>query len=436
MNTTKKVMAILLVLVMVAAFSVSAFAAEIDASNVKAGETYTAYKILEYTSDTSKDPAIDSYYLNKGSEDLKDALEDAGFVFETSADGSRYTVTNADALSAEDIVDALKDIENLDSLALFSDEKTASADGEAVWTELDPGYYFITTTSGSLCTLKTYDDQALILDKQEDSVVEKTVDKTSTFVGDTLTFTVTVEAKKGATVTLTDELSTGLTLNGTAPTVAPGTGYEVTTWDTTPSASSYEIAFDAVDADTTFVVTYTATVNSDALTEDDVNNTATITWGHQTDTDSTTTPLYGFEIQKEDESGTALEGVKFTLKNGDKNYDGETVWTTSKTELETDEDGKISVQGIAAGTYVLTETETLDGYNLLKEDVIITVADDGTVTVSNDEEVAVAEDGVVTVVNTSGSILPDTGTTVFYILGSILVSGAGVVLVSKRRMTE
>ena len=41
------------------------------------------------------------------------------------------------------------------------------------------------------------------------------------------------------------------------------------------------------------------------------------------------------------------------------------------------------------------------------------------------------------VVNKSGSTLPETGgigTTIFYVLGSLLVVGAGVVLITRKRM--
>ena len=43
-----------------------------------------------------------------------------------------------------------------------------------------------------------------------------------------------------------------------------------------------------------------------------------------------------------------------------------------------------------------------------------------------------------TIINKSGATLPETGgigTTIFYIIGAILVIGAGVVLVTRRRMS-
>ena len=116
-----------------------------------------------------------------------------------------------------------------------------------------------------------------------------------------------------------------------------------------------------------------------------------------------------------------------------------TDWTSNKddaTELVTGEDGHIYAYGLDADTYILTETETLDGYNLLDGTITVTIAEDGTVTYAGTG--ASADGSSITVVNESGSLLPTTGgmgTTVIYIVGALLVIGAGVVLVVRRRMS-
>lgn len=95
-------------------------------------------------------------------------------------------------------------------------------------------------------------------------------------------------------------------------------------------------------------------------------------------------------------------------------------------------------------TYTLKETETKQGYNLLTEEVTLTLHLDTVTTTTTDgvttstssfEEAADTDWG--TVENNKGSVLPSTGgigTTIFYIIGTILVIGAGVVLVTRRRM--
>ena len=72
-------------------------------------------------------------------------------------------------------------------------------------------------------------------------------------------------------------------------------------------------------------------------------------------------------------------------------------------------------------TYYIEETKAPDGYNKLEGKIAVTMSD---------------ANQVQPVVNNAGSVLPSTGgigTTIFYAIGAILVIGAGVVLVSRRR---
>ena len=122
--------------------------------------------------------------------------------------------------------------------------------------------------------------------------------------------------------------------------------------------------------------------------------------------------------------------------------------------IVTDENGKMSVSGLDAGTYYLTECVAPDGYNLLDGDVKITIkaeysgdgktitsltvtVDDGTGAETSNGDMASGELEV-TVENFSGVELPSTGgigTTIFYALGGLLAVGAAVFLVTKKRMS-
>lgn len=104
------------------------------------------------------------------------------------------------------------------------------------------------------------------------------------------------------------------------------------------------------------------------------------------------------------------------------------------------EDGKVTFNGLGVGEYTLTETKTPAGYNTI-DPIQFTIgfnADSKLFSVdSSNNGIKVDENKITTtIVNTSGSLLPSTGgigTTIFYIVGGILVVGAAILLIAKKR---
>ena len=120
-------------------------------------------------------------------------------------------------------------------------------------------------------------------------------------------------------------------------------------------------------------------------------------------------------------------------------------WTTNEKDasiLDTDEYGKLTVKGLDSGIYYLKETKAPVGYNLMETPVMIeiipTYSEDGDEVSVNYKVDSVSQStSTVGVRNSSGSTLPVTGgmgTTLFYILGSILFVGAAILLIAKKRM--
>lgn len=179
-------------------------------------------------------------------------------------------------------------------------------------------------------------------------------------------------------------------------------------------------------------------------------------------------------INKVDKGGNALDGAKFvlsksgTIKVTDLACDdnGAPTATTGLIGLVKTSEGvyRIALAGdtdivyvIEAGNpvirglddsvnYYLYETKSPAGYNLLSEPVSFRIAagysEDGsklsagnpTVTIGNGEPSTTLSTNVV---NQSGAELPSTGgmgTTLFYVLGGVLVLAAVVLLVTKKRM--
>lgn len=154
-----------------------------------------------------------------------------------------------------------------------------------------------------------------------------------------------------------------------------------------------------------------------------------------------------------------LAGAKFTLTGVGPNGEGQTVL-----EATSDADGRIFFDNLEVGTYTLKETKAPAGY--IKDEnehtVVITaeynedttlknytikidnVATSTYTATTNAENVTTYEapaggNDSFPINNKKGAELPSTGgmgTTIFYILGALLVVGCGIVLVSRRRMSK
>lgn len=119
--------------------------------------------------------------------------------------------------------------------------------------------------------------------------------------------------------------------------------------------------------------------------------------------------------------------------------DGETA-TELTSRSEDALKGTFNIVGLDAGTYYLHESTVPDGYNQCKDVKIVISAthvedDDETAATTTFTEATKNIENQIE--NKKGSILPETGgmgTTLFYVIGAILVLGAGVMLVTKKRM--
>ena len=149
-----------------------------------------------------------------------------------------------------------------------------------------------------------------------------------------------------------------------------------------------------------------------------------------------------------DKEYISLTGAAFKLEKKDSTG----TWTTVKEFTVDSTTTSFEFSGLDDGTYKLTETVTPDGYNTIDpiEFTISATHDTESATPTLDSLAGNATGDVITftvdksagslsadVVNKAGATLPETGgigTTIFYVLGGVLMLGAVVLLVTKKRM--
>lgn len=450
MKKMKKIFALLVAVTMLFALNSTVFAASIDVQNVIDKETYTAYKILNYTDNgaTGTDRKVTYYLSAEEYGKIGKALEDVGFSFTKSADGTQYVVNNGDKLDPADAASKLASADLGEALGKFT---AIGKNGKAEFSGLTPGYYFVTTTAGSLCALHEDKDLATVVEKNTVTTGDKkqgseagtySDEQLDMNIGDTVYYSVDIKIGAGANqdVILTDTMDKGLTLDTASIKVQlKGADVAATNYKVENQAErGFKLTLPADYVKTlkegdVVTVTYEAVINQDAVIHDKNNNTATIEYSNQTQTDTTVVKTYDAELKKVDEKGDALSGAEFKLYDSNDNalkFTKDTTGyvldaTNGKATIETGDGTGVNIRGLAPGTYSLEETKAPAGYNKLGERIKVTVEKDATSAVE------------ITVENKAGSELPSTGgmgTRIFYVLGGLLVIGAGIVLVTRRRM--
>jgi len=478
MKQLKKMAGCLLALVLVFTMAATAFAADgsstgqtgtITVENPIGGQNYTAYKIFDvtYNGDAyAYTLPLDSQWYTAVSQFA--ATENSGLILTKATDESRGTVyvitIDSTKFRAANFAAALKAaMEGKTGIPLSGEKPTA--------TDLDLGYYFVSSTSGTLCNLTTTDPTANIYDKN-DVPFEKTDDAADVEVGQTVNYTITGKVPDTTgfttyTYRISDTMSDGLTFNNDVTVSIDGT--VLTDHLTlTPTNNGFTLDIDVMELQALvtkpITVTYSALVNENAIAQVETNR-AILTYSNDPTNDESTsvTPpeeetVYSAEIliDKVNEQDKKLSNAKFVLyKEAPKNdttekhyyfYNAETDTVTwiplSDSELRnalengmitqvvTDSNGSASFGGLANGTYYLLETEAPDGYNLLTDPVSVSISNtDQTQTLSITAEVE----------NKTGSVLPETGgigTSLFYGCGILLVFLSAVLLITRRRMND
>lgn len=319
-------------------------------------------------------------------------------------------------------------------------------------------------------------------------------------IGDTVTYTVRFktsnyygageDAKEIVSYNIEDTLPDFLSDVNVTSIIVDNDGNDTTTddrADVTDQFAKKKIVIDWYDEanskflynnGATVTITYTAKVTEKAAIDGNGNtNKVTVTWTTKNGTvpgpgelkQEETIYTYAIALKKVNNKGTALPGAVFEFPfyvksdadtDGAYIYAGITPGADLTNQITTPDSGVIVVKGVKSGSYEITEFKAPAGYNKLTAPVIVKAVQTGSTSthtivyldengnITNTEtdkttKVNVDIDTIaataVVVVNKAGTELPSTGgmgTTVFYVLGAVLVVGAGVLLVTKKRMSQ
>ena len=528
MKRFKKIMALALAMVMVLAMGMTVFAEGDSGTSDTPAETtttpstpsitinaasetgegatdtavYTWYRILE--ADSAEDPTQSgatqtrgkvAYYVTTEARatalaGLKVPKNDgtAGNVdmFEVTRVGDTkkwYVSLKNEATDAADIETAFKSQLDLTKFETGTFHQTAVA-GSVSSGEVDPGYYYITSTAGMKAVIQTL-TAVTINEKNTYPPVTKTVDDTdkNAQIGDEITYTLTVEVPASADdiIVLTDTMTTGLTFKSIDSCKSNAEGTPDVTYHTlltgseesdvtltaaniTGNSNTFRIKFDkdtvVANRGKTITISYTAVLNNKAVVGTTDKNKVTLKYGnnYESKPKETETKTYSVKFDKVDgdDTETKLTGAQFKLTTENvTDIQNVNKWielievtagveyrvamsedTDTKKTVITTNGNTVTIKGLDADTtYYLWETKAPTGYNVLTSPITLTA----TSSTSGEGDAAVTTYSFAdqTIKNNKGSVLPSTGgigTTIFYIIGAILVIGAGVLLISRRRM--
>lgn len=497
MKKVKKIMALVLAAVMVMAMGMTAFAADdgsIKVTNATAGQTYKAYLIFT-ASPSDPDDVTSKIIYTATRAQVGVTGFDTYFDKVIDQDGN-YSITKKTSANNDELISWIKD--NFDSLKQGDAISGTWTDKDTVtFSSLKYGYYYITSSLGTLVTIDTAGKNVEVYDKNEtkpngpdkkitaeDSAIDSGLDHTGSdstndaSVGSTETFTVEFDATnwvkdddqqaadpgtQGTKITEWNfkDAPTGLAINVDSVKV-----YVNETQDITNTLTNKAVSADGV---LTFTipwvdengkhlyetkegkklipvkVVYDAVVTADAATAV-APNKVTVKYNNDTQVGNeatTTTYTYKFKLEKQDENKQPLTGAEFELYYGDSKND-----SAPALKFTVDENGNyrfdpngtvtriapsgnnatVTIIGLDKADYMLREVVAPKGYNKAEDTHVSTVSRVDTADASITK---------VTVENLKGTELPSTGgmgTTLFYVVGAILVIGAGVVLVARRRM--
>lgn len=472
MKLTKRLFAILIAVMLVAAVAVTSVSA---AASIPSGDctltinglkdfTASVYKIADFNATTGA-------YSNFKTDAIGTAVK-AGFT------GTGYTPDAA-------LLTAAKDAYDNDQLGAAVKTAAFTSDTTISYTDIAPGVYFVKWTAYPATATKMQDSvlalpyynqtgdawvttaaidskvatDAITYNKVFNTTAESSKDVVTRSIGDDVLFKLSGSVPGSSEVKATqfwfnDVMSEGLILktdditvkaftagDSTGTALTAGTGYEKTV---AADNKSFKINFTTAQINALYTaayknieITYTAKLDANGVVIAGDGNKNTLTYHYLIGSTPfngekvKTVKTYEFSVKKTDATtGEALNGATFKLYSTDACADSDLMKTVETAGADAAK-GMAKFSGLKQGTYYVKETAAPAGYALNSAVFAVSISETGEITGAD------VADGVLTVKDPK-IILPNTGgngTMIFTIIGIALIAGAAVLFVIYKKKT-
>lgn len=472
MKLTKRLFAILIAVMLVAAVAVTSVSA---AASIPSGDctltinglkdfTASVYKIADFNATTGE-------YSNFKTTDIGTAVK-AGYT------GTSYTPDAALLTAAKAAYDA-------DQLGAAVKTAAFTSDTMISYTDIAPGVYFVKWTAYPATATKMQDSvlalpyynqtsdawvttaaidskvatDAITYNKVFNTTAESAKDVVTRSIGEDVLFKLSGSVPGSSEVKATefwfnDVMTQGLVLkadditvkaftagDSTGTTLTAGTGY---TKNVADDKKSFQVEFTPAQIDALYTaayksieITYTAKLDETGVVIAGDGNKNTLTYHYLIGSTPfngekiKTVKTYEFSVKKTDATtGEVLGDAEFKLYSDAACSDANLI-ATKTTATDGASKGFAKFRGLKEGTYYVKESVAPAGYALNSAVVAVSISEAGVITGTD------VVDGVLTVKDPK-IILPNTGgngTMIFTIIGIALIAGAAVLFVIYKKKT-
>jgi hypothetical protein len=410
----------------------------ITVNNAIADQTYSIYKILNLDSfDTTTGQF--SYSVTSDWKDFFTGSSAGAAYMRADSNGNISLISSPTAAQLQTLASDALSYANTNNIAATASQK--ANDTNIAFENLQLGYYLLSSSQGTLCSLDTTAPSVVIEEKNKAPVLsfEALEDdvwhaSTTATIGQNASYRFCITAEPGAknyvvSLSLPAAMNFGsvsdAALNTT--TLLAGTDYSVTNTENTYTFTFSQSLLDSISEESQITLNFSASLNANAVVGGRTGGnicSAWLSYGSsddviESDPVNVATYTYQVSVVKTNPDNLVLNGAQFSLYEGDTliyfvdegNGQYRVADAQDASTISAFSAGAITLNGLGNGSYSLSETAAPAGYNALSEPYDFTISSASLLATvdTNSDSTKTWVWGGVHVINQSGTEMPETG---------------------------